>query len=81
MERTVSLDNFTLRLCHIVNPASVDLMPSPEQALPTSNRVSANHGMGGCEIKTCILWCTTIRVNELEAMLSCNLVEVGLRES
>lgn len=76
--RTISLDNFALRIRHIVNPASVDLVPGPEQALPARDGVGANHRVRGSEVKACVLRRAAVLVNELEVVFGGYLVEVGL---
>lgn len=55
------------------------LVPRSEQALPTGDRVGANHGMRGSEVKACVLRGAAVLLQELEVVLSGNLVEVGLR--
>jgi hypothetical protein len=41
---TVSFDDFTFRLRHIVNPPSMDLESNSEKALPPSDRIGTNNG-------------------------------------
>jgi hypothetical protein len=50
--RTISLDDFTFRLCHIVDPTSVDLVPRSEKTLPSSHRVRANYWTSGLWLAT-----------------------------
>jgi hypothetical protein len=75
---TVRFDNFTLCLRHIINPASMDLVPGPEQAFPAGNGVGTNHRVRRSEVEACIFGSPTVCVYELKAMLGCYLVEVGL---
>jgi hypothetical protein len=56
----------------------VNLVPSPEQALPAGDGVGANHRVRGSEVKACVLRRAAVLIYELEVVLGGYLVEVGL---